>query len=170
MPQMMHKRFENILIIGVILIAAIYAAISFWPDETPTPQQPAAIEVPQKNQAADKPPDIRQMEAKALANLIKIGSAELSFHRLRGRWGAFQDLVQENLLDSAFTKGTVIYGYQYSLQTGGEHFACFADPDEPGRHFFIDETLDLRYDDYGRASASSPYLVDAKNEAVKNND
>ena len=34
-----------------------------------------------------------------------------------------------------------------------------ADPTSgPGRHFFIDQTLDLRYDDNGQASASSQYM------------
>lgn len=156
------------MIIGAILIAAVYAVISFWPAESIPPQPPVNTEIERKERAPETSSDRRQIEAEVLTNLIKIGSAELSFHSLRKRWGTFQELVRDNLLNAKFSEGAIIHGYQYSLVAGGEHFACYADPDgELGRHYFIDKTLDIRYDDNGRASSSSLYLSDAQNQPSK---
>ena len=161
----MSRRIEGILIASAIFGALLYAIVSFWPAENPQPQAQssaaaAPIESPTMTQATS-----RHAEAEAISNLIKIGSAQLSFRGLKKRFGTLEELTHENLLGRNFSEGAIIDGYQYGLGADAEHFAVRADPvPGPGRHYFIDETLDLRYDENGRASSSSPYLSYSKNE------
>jgi hypothetical protein len=161
----MHKRVERILISAAIIIAALYALVSFWPVESPPPA-PAFTPYPFPTEpTAETVAETKRIEAEAIATLIRIGSAELSFHGLHERFGSVEDLVREKLLNKKYSNGVIISGYQYNLAAAGEHFAAYGDPiPGPGRHFYIDQTLDLRYDDNGRGSPSSPYLSYSKNE------
>ncbi len=158
----MHKHIERILIGFALLVAAVYALISLWPEDKPAPSPTA--EVSTREQPAEPSSDSRKSEGEVIANLMKIGSAEMSFRILKKRFGTIEELVRENLLSRIYSDGVIISGYQYSLTAGVENFASYADPATgPGRHYFIDETLDLRYDDNGRASATSLYLSYGKN-------
>jgi hypothetical protein len=162
----MHKRVERILIGLAILVAAIYALISFWPVDRPTSAPPKTSYMTPKEQPADSSQGFAKAEAEVIANLIKIGSAEMSFRTLKKRFGTMQELVRENLLSGKYSDGVIITGYQYSLGVNSEHFALYADPvPGSGRHYFIDETLDPRYDNNGRASSSSLYLSYSKNQS-----
>lgn len=161
----MHKRVERILIGLAILVAAVYALISFWPGDNPASAPPTTPYAIPKEQPADLSRDFRKVEAEVIANLIKIGSAEMSFRTLKKRFGTVEELVRENLLGGKYSDGVIISGYQYSLGVNSGHFALYADPvTGSGRHYFIDETLDPRYDDNGRASSASLYLSYGKNQ------
>jgi hypothetical protein len=165
----MHKRVEQLLIASAIAIAAAYALLSYWPTGGPLPQSPAGPTLLQNDKPTDSVAETRRMEAEAISNLVKIGSAQLSFRALRKRFGSMEEITREGLISTRFSGGDAVGGYQYSMNATGEHFALYADPVAgSGRHFYIDETLDLRQDDYGRASASSPYLAYGRNEPAEN--
>jgi hypothetical protein len=115
------------LIIGAILAAGIYAVIRFWPSDSEPPQL-FVRNSGQQEPAPEPAPESMQSEAEVIANLVRIGSAELSFHGMRKRWGSFEELAKENLLSSKFSNGVIIHTYQYILESSAEHFACYADP------------------------------------------
>lgn len=161
----MHKRIERILIAAAVLIAGAYALISFWPVDTTPVASPPSPPGLTREQSTETVADRKRVEAHVVASLINIGSAELSFRGLKKRFGTTDELVRENLLSKKYSDGVIIEGYQYTVVATAAQFAVWADPAPgPGRHYFIDETLDLRYDDNGRASSSSLYLSYIKNQ------
>jgi hypothetical protein len=167
-PLPSHKRLERTLILLLIGSAAVYAIISFWPSGKLSRQSAGKAPIERNLSRAEPATDSKQLEVQAIANLIGIGSAELSYRGLKNRYGTLQELVQENLLGRTFSDSAVISNYQYSLAAGDEHFACHADPDVGlGRHYFIDESLDLHYNDSAPASISSPFLSYSKNQSTE---
>ncbi len=163
----MHNRVERVLIASAILVAAVYAIVSFWPDDSSRTVPPPTLRPVEalKEQPVDTSRESQKTQAGVILSLTKIASAELSFRTLRKRFGTIDELVHENLLTRAFSEGVIIGGYQYNLSANTEHFSAYADPvPGEGRHYFIDETLDIRHDENGRASSSSPYLEFSKNE------
>ena len=151
----------------MILVGVIFAIISFWPDAQNAPEEVIRKQNTQHGRVESGIEPFKA-EARIVVHLIGIGSAELSFHGLKKRWGTIDELVHEHLLSGMFSDGAIIQNYQYSLEVGTDHFACFADPvPGPGRHYFVDDTLDLRFDDNGRASPSSPFLGYGKNEPIQ---
>ncbi|MGH8245407.1 MAG: hypothetical protein ACREUU_03135 [Gammaproteobacteria bacterium] len=161
----MYSKLERNLIVAVIVIAVLYALLSLWPENKAVVEQP----VPAAGTAAEEPPAKSEAKSRAgevIANLIHIGSAELSFHGIRKRFGTMEELAQERLLNAKFSQGAVIDGYQYVVRARGQAFAAHANPAEGrgGRHYYIDQSLDLRYDDNGRASGASPYLSYSKRQ------
>jgi hypothetical protein len=161
----MHKKLEPILIASALLFAAGFALWNFWPGgETSSHQAENAPSPPPSAQVEEGGVNRRQ-EAAVLTNMMKIGAAEVSHFRLKRRYGSLEDLVRDRLLSPKFSDGAIIEGYQYSVGANAEHFGAFADPiPGPNRHYFIDESLDMRYDDNGRASSSSAFLSYSKNQ------
>ncbi len=145
----MHNRVERVLIASAILVAAVYAIVSFWPDDgahKAPATTPSPVEAP-KEQLLDTSRESQKAEAGVIGNLMKVASAELSFRTLQRRFGTIDELIHENLLTREFSEGVIIGGYQYNLSANTEHFSAYADPvPGEGRHYFIDETLDIRND------------------------
>lgn len=162
----MHKSLEKILIGTAVAAVIVYALISFWPGGEQAAPEPATVVTPAAAPKDEAPPERNPSEDSVIASLVRIGSAELSFRQTQKRFGTFAELVKENLLSPVYSEGAIINNYRYSMDSGIQNFCVFADPvPGDGRHYYIDENLDLRYDDNGRASASSPYLSYAKNAA-----
>jgi hypothetical protein len=167
---MKRTQIEPILIATTVIIALAYTAISFWPSAESVPEAPTAASLPDTDPQPEAGRAAHAAEAEAVATLIRIGSAELSFHGLKKRFGSLSELAREGLLSSNYSEGVVIQGYRYSLSPGGDRFAVYADPvSGPGRHLFIDETLDLRCDENGRASPTSPFLSFSRNTLPSEN-
>jgi hypothetical protein len=161
-----HKSLEKILIVSAVVAVLLYALISFWPGGQQARIEPSPSNVALRPLPKDEAPvEPNKSEDSVIANLVRIGSAELSFRQTQKRFGGFGELIREKLLSQAYSEGAIIDGYRYMVEAGVQNFCVFADPAPgEGRHYFIDETLDLRYDDNGRASSSSLYLSYAKNE------
>ncbi|HKP38882.1 MAG TPA: hypothetical protein VJT71_18635 [Pyrinomonadaceae bacterium] len=84
----------------------------------------------------------------AIKALETIDAAERQYHATQGqKYGTFQDLVREQLVDSRFnTEAPVVDGYVYKLTISHNGYVVTANPlnSSTGRnHFYRDSTSDV---------------------------
>jgi prepilin-type N-terminal cleavage/methylation domain-containing protein len=90
---------------------------------------------------------VRAVDAKALASLRAVSSAEYAFYANNGHFGSLADLASPPLhgmryLDDRFTTGDLGNNIHCSLSANGQHFfaQCYADPRPPYHTYTADDT------------------------------
>ena len=111
-----------------------------------------------ETKASDNSPMFNKLHREsAMGALNAIRSAQISYMSQTGSYGTFPQLVNRNLLDSRFTgERPVVQGYAFTITVdSGGGYSVNADPKEgEGRHFYMDQSNAIHYNDNRSASSS----------------
>lgn len=122
----------------------------------------AAIAIPNMLRAR-----IQSNEASAIGDLRVIGTAQITYHGARNRFGSFEELTSEDggpgtgFLTSNFFEGCSKAGYTFTMASADSvQFVCYASPNTPGSSgvlwFRVDNAGIVRYNTSGNPMATDP--------------